>query len=431
MSEDIEVVVIDDSDDEVNKNAQYKSRSNSPVAAKDQELIEERRMEARNMLQKLRETSMARDKQEREQRQERLDRQHSLQRRSRSRSPLRRHRSRSPPRQQRGERTSKNEPREPTPRKEQSSNKLKLDMRDVKERVLMRMMQAQNTKKSFWNWQDQSANQIPTQNQSLNLGADQSGKMSWEMSEQVIRDLGRQLKYKKNFILYKEDTFYMTDEEVEVFFGKLEPGPVHHVYKTELCRDHQQRGRCPRGLTCRFAHSPEELRTRTEITHNKKWKTVNCNNFSQTGFCRLGNECGFIHCLMTQAAVDYHIRYLQTRLHSVPVQPVVQSTQSMFPPQSAAASFSAHPFHPNSKSRFSPYHHHPAAARSSGGGSNLMSSTPSPFTVPPASLPTQLHSTYSPQAMHQSFTHNNQFTIQQSSTPTQVQVRFYSSIRAY
>lgn len=50
--------------------------------------------------------------------------------------------------------------------------------------------------------------------------------MSWEMSEQVIRDLGRQLKYKKNFILYKEDTFYMTDEEVEVFFGKLEPGPV-------------------------------------------------------------------------------------------------------------------------------------------------------------------------------------------------------------
>lgn len=103
---------------------------------------------------------MARDKQEREQRQERLDRQHSLQRRPRSRSPLRRHRSRSPPRQQRGERTSKNEPREPTPRKEQSSNKLKLDMRDVKERVLIRMMQAQNTKKSFWNWQDQSANQV-------------------------------------------------------------------------------------------------------------------------------------------------------------------------------------------------------------------------------------------------------------------------------
>ncbi|PAV81904.1 hypothetical protein WR25_17318 [Diploscapter pachys] len=397
MSEDIEVVVIDDSDGEVNKNVQDKSRSNSPVAAKDQELIEERRMEARNMLQKLRETSMARDKQEREQRQERLDRQHSLQRRSRSRSP---------PRQQRRERTSKKEPREPTPRKEQGSNKLKLDMRDVKERVLMRMMQAQNTKKSFWNWQDQSANQIPTQNQSLNLGAEQSGKMSWEMSEQVIRDLGRQLKYKKNFILYKEDTFYMTDEEVEVFFGKLEPGPVHHVYKTELCRDYQQQGRCPRGLTCRFAHSPEELRTRTEIAHNKKWKTVNCNNFSQTGFCRLGNECGFIHCLMTQAAVDYHIRYLQTRLHSIPVQPV-QSIQS-------SVSFFAHSFHPNSKSRFSPYHH-PAAARSSGGGSNLMSSTPSPFTVPPASLPTQLHSTHSPQAMHQSFIDNDQFVIQQSS----------------
>ena len=68
--------------------------------------------------------------------------------------------------------------------------------------------------------------QVPTPNQNLNLSADQSGKMSWEMSEQVVRDLGRQLKYKKNFILYKEDTFYMTDEEAEVFFGKLEPGPA-------------------------------------------------------------------------------------------------------------------------------------------------------------------------------------------------------------
>ena len=105
---------------------------------------------------------MARDKQEREQRLERRDRwQRSPQRRPRSRSPLRERRSRSPPRQQRGERTSKKESRKPIPsRKEQNSNKLKLDMRDVKERVLMRMMQTQNTKKGFWNWQDQSANQV-------------------------------------------------------------------------------------------------------------------------------------------------------------------------------------------------------------------------------------------------------------------------------
>ncbi|NWS03189.1 RC3H1 protein, partial [Motacilla alba] len=35
--------------------------------------------------------------------------------------------------------------------------------------------------------------------------------------------------------------------------------PQHSKYKTYMCRDMKQRGGCPRGASCTFAHSQEEL----------------------------------------------------------------------------------------------------------------------------------------------------------------------------
>ena len=41
---------------------------------------------------------------------------------------------------------------------------------------------------------------------------------------------------------------------------KQEFVPLHNPkYKTSMCRDLVQKGKCPRGTSCTFAHSAEEL----------------------------------------------------------------------------------------------------------------------------------------------------------------------------
>ena len=36
--------------------------------------------------------------------------------------------------------------------------------------------------------------------------------------------------------------------------------PLHNPkYKTNMCRDVLQKGKCPRGTSCTFAHSPDEM----------------------------------------------------------------------------------------------------------------------------------------------------------------------------
>lgn len=42
------------------------------------------------------------------------------------------------------------------------------------------------------------------------------------------------------------------------FSVSLKP-PQHSKYKTYMCRDMKQKGGCPRGASCTFAHSQEEL----------------------------------------------------------------------------------------------------------------------------------------------------------------------------
>ena len=41
---------------------------------------------------------------------------------------------------------------------------------------------------------------------------------------------------------------------------KTEPMPTHNLkYKTSMCRDLAQKGSCPRGTNCTFAHSQDEM----------------------------------------------------------------------------------------------------------------------------------------------------------------------------
>lgn len=46
---------------------------------------------------------------------------------------------------------------------------------------------------------------------------------------------------------------------VLVILGVSLKPPQHSKYKTYMCRDMKQKGGCPRGASCTFAHSQEEL----------------------------------------------------------------------------------------------------------------------------------------------------------------------------
>ncbi|CAG8477142.1 10330_t:CDS:2 [Diversispora eburnea] len=64
------------------------------------------------------------------------------------------------------------------------------------------------------------------------------------------------------------------------------------LYKTEMCRNWEERGSCRYGSKCQYAHSPVELR---EVAHHPKYKTEICKTFWQNGTCPYGKRCCFIH----------------------------------------------------------------------------------------------------------------------------------------
>lgn len=64
--------------------------------------------------------------------------------------------------------------------------------------------------------------------------------------------------------------------------------------KTSLCKNFTERGHCPYGRRCQFAHGPEELRVNME--QNRSYKTKGCHAFAKKGCCLYGERCNFIHC---------------------------------------------------------------------------------------------------------------------------------------
>ncbi len=62
-------------------------------------------------------------------------------------------------------------------------------------------------------------------------------------------------------------------------------------YKTELCK---QKGKCPYGENCRYAHGFGELRKRKGRPGN--YKSRKCNEFHHgDGVCPYHDRCSFIH----------------------------------------------------------------------------------------------------------------------------------------
>lgn len=64
------------------------------------------------------------------------------------------------------------------------------------------------------------------------------------------------------------------------------------LFKTELCRSWEEKGRCPYGNKCQYAHGTRELRP---VARHPKFKTEVCCTFVTTGTCPYGRRCRFIH----------------------------------------------------------------------------------------------------------------------------------------
>ncbi|SPO39517.1 uncharacterized protein PSFLO_04998 [Pseudozyma flocculosa] len=87
------------------------------------------------------------------------------------------------------------------------------------------------------------------------------------------------------------------------------------LYKTELCRQWEEKGWCDYKERCQFAHGPLELRP---IQRHPLYKTQVCKAFVETGHCQYGRRCTFRHDLSPsthpQHASPEHDKPLLARL---------------------------------------------------------------------------------------------------------------------
>ena len=68
-------------------------------------------------------------------------------------------------------------------------------------------------------------------------------------------------------------------------------GNVKH--KRSLCKNFTEKGFCPYGRKCQFAHGLEELKC--SKAQNNSYKTKLCYSFDKKGVCMYGVRCNFIH----------------------------------------------------------------------------------------------------------------------------------------
>lgn len=76
--------------------------------------------------------------------------------------------------------------------------------------------------------------------------------------------------------------------------NKKTPSIDDAKYKTEMCKNWEERGRCNYGKKCRFAHGKHELVDKSLINKDR-YKSKLCNSFHASFFCPYGQRCLFIH----------------------------------------------------------------------------------------------------------------------------------------
>eukprot|EP00741_Cyanophora_paradoxa_P001836 tig00000507_g1779.t1 len=71
-----------------------------------------------------------------------------------------------------------------------------------------------------------------------------------------------------------------------------------HLYKTELCKNFEEKGACRYGSKCQFAHGLAEMRP---LPRHPKYKSSPCIQFWTYGTCAYGTRCRFSHGAVTSA----------------------------------------------------------------------------------------------------------------------------------
>jgi hypothetical protein len=78
-------------------------------------------------------------------------------------------------------------------------------------------------------------------------------------------------------------------------------------FKTELCKNWTEHGRCNYGTKCKFAHGKHELQEKN-VPNKQRYKSKPCNSFHTAMFCPYGSRCLFAHA---QTSLDE----ISTRSH--------------------------------------------------------------------------------------------------------------------
>lgn len=111
------------------------------------------------------------------------------------------------------------------------------------------------------------------------------------------------------------DQYFYPPQEEEVGIvlnsalrAKKKVTPDDEKYKTELCKNWIEQGRCNYGKKCRFAHGRHEL-VEKNVKQKIRYRSRQCNTFFTTGMCPYGVRCMFAHEQRTLAEINSEYHY--------------------------------------------------------------------------------------------------------------------------
>lgn len=87
-------------------------------------------------------------------------------------------------------------------------------------------------------------------------------------------------------------------------------------YKTELCKNFEETGKCNYGKKCEFAHGKMELKEKPKTLNNPRYKSTACSMFFDDGYCPYGRRCIFKHDERESIKIksSYYYQFLLTRM---------------------------------------------------------------------------------------------------------------------
>ena len=89
----------------------------------------------------------------------------------------------------------------------------------------------------------------------------------------------------------------MASKQVNHNYSQQSEDITSPQYKTTLCKNYQDSGKCDFAARCQFAHGQLELRTlgQNYLQLNPQYKTAMCSHFTEHGSCPQGHNCQFSH----------------------------------------------------------------------------------------------------------------------------------------